>query len=99
MANCLGYFNKNRSKLTTVLVATSGDTGAAVPNVLIIPIPLVAFVIELFVRYVSNVTVWTDLSRKKLKKVVLNEFHFGFAKNLVFFILISSEDGYLLKIE
>ena len=32
MANCLGYFNKNRSKLTTVLVATSGDTGAAVAN-------------------------------------------------------------------
>ena len=32
MANCLGYFNKNRSKLTTILVATSGDTGAAVAN-------------------------------------------------------------------
>ena len=32
MANCLGYFNKNKSKLTTILVATSGDTGAAVAN-------------------------------------------------------------------
>ena len=32
MANCLGYFNKNSSKLNTVLVATSGDTGAAVAN-------------------------------------------------------------------
>ena len=32
MANCLGYFNKNKSKLNTVLVATSGDTGAAVAN-------------------------------------------------------------------
>ena len=32
MANCLGYFNKNRSNPTTVLVATSGDTGAAVAN-------------------------------------------------------------------
>ena len=32
MANCLGYFNKNNSKLNTVLVATSGDTGAAVAN-------------------------------------------------------------------
>lgn len=32
MANCLGYYNQNMSKLTTVLVATSGDTGAAVAN-------------------------------------------------------------------
>ena len=32
MANCLSYFNKNKSKLNTVLVATSGDTGAAVAN-------------------------------------------------------------------
>ena len=32
MANCLAYFNKNSSKLNTVLVATSGDTGAAVAN-------------------------------------------------------------------
>jgi len=32
MANCLGYFNNNKSKLNTVLVATSGDTGAAVAN-------------------------------------------------------------------
>ena len=32
MANCLGYFNKNKSKINTVLVATSGDTGAAVAN-------------------------------------------------------------------
>ena len=31
MANCLGILIKN-SKLTTVLVATSGDTGAAVAN-------------------------------------------------------------------
>ena len=30
MANCLGYFNKDND--TTVLVATSGDTGAAVAN-------------------------------------------------------------------
>ena len=28
MANCLGHFNKDNSKLNTVLVATSGDTGA-----------------------------------------------------------------------
>ena len=32
MANCLGHFNKDNSKLNTVLVATSGDTGAAVAN-------------------------------------------------------------------
>ena len=32
MANCLGYFNKNENKTNTVLVATSGDTGAAVAN-------------------------------------------------------------------
>jgi len=31
MANCLGYFNKE-NKENTVLVATSGDTGAAVAN-------------------------------------------------------------------
>ena len=32
MANCLGHFNKKSNKLNTVLVATSGDTGAAVAN-------------------------------------------------------------------
>ena len=32
MANCLGYFNKNKNITNTVLVATSGDTGAAVAN-------------------------------------------------------------------
>lgn len=32
MANCLAYFNKSNSEITTVLVATSGDTGAAVAN-------------------------------------------------------------------
>ncbi|MDB4097891.1 threonine synthase [Flavobacteriaceae bacterium] len=32
MANCLGYFNKKSNKTNTVLVATSGDTGAAVAN-------------------------------------------------------------------
>ena len=32
MANCLGHFNKKSDKLNTVLVATSGDTGAAVAN-------------------------------------------------------------------
>ena len=32
MANCLGYFNKKSNKINTVLVATSGDTGAAVAN-------------------------------------------------------------------
>ena len=29
MANCLGYFNKNKNITNTVLVATSGDTGSA----------------------------------------------------------------------
>ena len=32
MARCLGYFNKNNTNQVTVLVATSGDTGAAVAN-------------------------------------------------------------------
>ena len=32
MANCLADFNKSNSDITTVLVATSGDTGAAVAN-------------------------------------------------------------------
>ena len=32
MSRCLGYFNQNKSKKTTVLVATSGDTGGAVAN-------------------------------------------------------------------
>jgi threonine synthase len=32
MARCLGYFNQNNTKEVTVLVATSGDTGAAVAN-------------------------------------------------------------------
>ena len=32
MARCLGYFNKNNNNKVTVLVATSGDTGAAVAN-------------------------------------------------------------------
>ena len=32
MARCLGYFNKDNTNLVTVLVATSGDTGAAVAN-------------------------------------------------------------------
>lgn len=32
MANCLSYFNQSNSEITTVLVATSGDTGAAVAN-------------------------------------------------------------------
>ena len=32
MANCLGYFNKNKNITNTVLVATSGDTGAAGAN-------------------------------------------------------------------
>jgi threonine synthase len=32
MARCLGYFNKNNNNEVTVLVATSGDTGAAVAN-------------------------------------------------------------------
>lgn len=32
MSRCLGYFNRNSNKDTTVLVATSGDTGGAVAN-------------------------------------------------------------------
>lgn len=32
MSRCLGYFSKNQNKKTTVLVATSGDTGGAVAN-------------------------------------------------------------------
>ena len=32
MARCLGYFNRNNTNEVTVLVATSGDTGAAVAN-------------------------------------------------------------------
>ena len=32
MSRCLGYFNRNRNSHTTVLVATSGDTGGAVAN-------------------------------------------------------------------
>ena len=32
MARCLGYFNQNKKKQVTVLVATSGDTGGAVAN-------------------------------------------------------------------
>ncbi|MFT4697308.1 MAG: threonine synthase [Flavobacteriaceae bacterium] len=32
MARCLGYFNQNNTNEVTVLVATSGDTGAAVAN-------------------------------------------------------------------
>lgn len=32
MANCLGYFSEGESKVVTVLVATSGDTGGAVAN-------------------------------------------------------------------
>ncbi|MGX7666612.1 threonine synthase [Flavobacterium pedocola] len=32
MSRCLGYFNLNSDKRTTVLVATSGDTGGAVAN-------------------------------------------------------------------
>jgi len=32
MANCLNYFNRNNKNNSTVLVATSGDTGAAVAN-------------------------------------------------------------------
>src|SRR3954453_20982189 len=32
MSHCLGYFNRNNNKHTTVLVATSGDTGGAVAN-------------------------------------------------------------------
>lgn len=32
MARCLGYFNRDNTNEVTVLVATSGDTGAAVAN-------------------------------------------------------------------
>lgn len=32
MANCLGYFSKDKNNEVTVLVATSGDTGGAVAN-------------------------------------------------------------------
>ncbi len=32
MSRCLGYFNRNKAGKTTVLVATSGDTGGAVAN-------------------------------------------------------------------
>ncbi len=32
MSRCLGYFNQNKHITTTVLVATSGDTGGAVAN-------------------------------------------------------------------
>ena len=32
LSRCLGYFSKNSDKKTTVLVATSGDTGSAVAN-------------------------------------------------------------------
>ncbi|QES87543.1 threonine synthase [Rhizosphaericola mali] len=32
MSRCLGYFNKGKKENTTVLVATSGDTGGAVAN-------------------------------------------------------------------
>ncbi len=32
MSRCLGYFNRNKNKKITVLVATSGDTGGAVAN-------------------------------------------------------------------
>lgn len=32
MSRCLGYFNQNKKQKTTVLVATSGDTGGAVAN-------------------------------------------------------------------
>lgn len=32
MSRCLGYFSRNQDKKTTVLVATSGDTGGAVAN-------------------------------------------------------------------
>lgn len=32
MSRCLGYFNRGKGKKTTVLVATSGDTGGAVAN-------------------------------------------------------------------
>ena len=32
MANCLNYFNNKKKHISTILVATSGDTGAAVAN-------------------------------------------------------------------
>jgi threonine synthase len=32
MSRCLSYFNRNKNRHTTVLVATSGDTGGAVAN-------------------------------------------------------------------
>lgn len=32
MSRCLGYFNRNENIKTTILVATSGDTGGAVAN-------------------------------------------------------------------
>ncbi len=32
MSRCLGYFNRHKNQKTTVLVATSGDTGGAVAN-------------------------------------------------------------------
>lgn len=32
MSRCLGYFHQDKSKKTTILVATSGDTGGAVAN-------------------------------------------------------------------
>ncbi|HEU0228067.1 MAG TPA: threonine synthase [Arachidicoccus soli] len=32
MSRCLGYFNQNNHRKTTILVATSGDTGGAVAN-------------------------------------------------------------------
>ncbi|SEA53783.1 threonine synthase [Arachidicoccus rhizosphaerae] len=32
MSRCLGHFHKNENKKTTILVATSGDTGGAVAN-------------------------------------------------------------------
>jgi threonine synthase len=32
MSRCLGYFNRDKNHRTTVLVATSGDTGGAVAN-------------------------------------------------------------------
>ena len=32
MSRCLGYFHSDQSKKTTILVATSGDTGGAVAN-------------------------------------------------------------------
>lgn len=32
MSRCIGYFNQNTTQKTTILVATSGDTGGAVAN-------------------------------------------------------------------